>query len=173
MKPVNSFEIKKSYRIFILNFVFLTFFSIFCVFLYFAASDHEYSLLQEKVKETERLLILRKDINTNLDLVLLRFRELSRFKNYNADELSKQEILLQDIQNTNFRIKALIAKKPKESVSFDLYDKLNNTVGAMAGLQDSLLTTRYSIERYRSQLDDCLRVNKAAANRIRSGRFGR
>lgn len=173
MKPINALEIKKSYTRFILHFIFLSLFSIFCIYLFFAASDHEYTLLDQKVKESEKLSSLRKEINTNFDLILLRFKELSRYRSYNANELSKQAILLEDIQNANYKIKDLIAKKPAPSLSFDLYEKLNNNVGAMANLQDSLFTSRYSIESYRDQLENCLKANRTAASRIRSGRFGR
>ncbi|WP_316798425.1 hypothetical protein [Pedobacter frigidisoli] len=173
MRPINALEIRSSYWRFILSFTFLTAFSLCCIYLFFAASDKEYVLLEQKVKETEQLSSLRKEINTNFDLILLRFKELSKYRNYNADELSKQGILLGEIQNANYRIKDLIAKKPYSSISFDLYDKLNNNVGAMAGLQDSLSDSRFSIESYRDQLDHCLKANRTAVTRIRSGRFGR
>jgi len=172
MKPINAFEIKKSQRLFILYFILLSLFSVCCVFLFFAASDREYFLLEKKVKETDKLTLLRKEINTNFDLILLRFSELGKFNKYNADELSKQAILLEDIQNANYRIKDLIAKKPVASESFELYEKLNNNVGVMASLQDSLFDSRFSIQSYKDQLDDCLKINRAAISRIR-GRFGR
>ncbi|GGI27603.1 hypothetical protein GCM10008119_28470 [Pedobacter mendelii] len=139
--------------------------------MFFVASDYEYALLDKKVKETEKLSFLRKEINTNFDLVLLRFKELSKYRSYNSDELSKQGILLEDIQSANYKIKDLIDKKPKASLSFDLYEKLNNNIGAMANLQDSLFTSRYSIESYRDQLNDCLRVNRSAVKKIRGGRY--
>lgn len=173
MKSINALEIKRSYTIFILHFISLTAFSIFCIFLFFVASNREYSLLDQKVKETEKLSSLRKEINVNFDLVLLRFKELSRYRNYNADELSKQSILLEDIQNANNKIKSLIDKKPESGISFTLYEKMNNNVAAMANLQDSLFTSRYSIESYRDQLNNCLKANRSAVTRIRSGRFGR
>jgi hypothetical protein len=173
MKPINAFEIKRSYRIFILNFAILTIFSVACVFLFFAASDHEYVLLEKKVQEAEKLSSLRKEINSNLDLVLLRFRELSKYQTYNADELSQQSILLEDIQNTNFKIKELIKQKPGPTVSFDLYEKINNNIATMASLQDSLQVSRYTIESYRDQLNDCLKSRRATADRIGKGRFGR
>ncbi|WP_316804313.1 hypothetical protein [Pedobacter nototheniae] len=173
MKSINALEIKRSYTIFILNFIFLTAFSILCIFLFFNASNREYELLDQKVKETEKLSSLRKEINVNFDLVLLRFKELSRYRTYNADELSKQSILLEDIQNANNKIKSLIDKKPVSSISFKLYEKMNNNVATMANLQDSLFTSRYSIESYRDQLDNCLKANRSAVTRIRSGRFGR
>lgn len=173
MKPINALEIKKSYTRFILNFIFLSGFSLFCIFLFFEASDQEYVLLEQKVNQTEQLSSLRKEINTNFDLILVRFKELSKYRSYNADELSKQGILLGDIQNANYKIKDLIAKKPAQSVSFDLYDKLNNNVGAMASLQDSLSDSRFSIESYRDQLNNCLKANRSAVKRIRGGRFGR
>lgn len=173
MKPINAVEIRSSYTKFILNFLLLTVFSILCIYLFFAASDYEYALLDKKVKETEKLSYLRKDINTNFDLILVRFKELAQYRDYNANEMSKQGILLGDIQAANNRIKDLISKKSEESPSFDLYGKLNNNVGAMADLQDSLIQSRGDIQRYKEQIDECQRANKAAANRIRNGRYGR
>ncbi|TDO24919.1 hypothetical protein [Pedobacter duraquae] len=172
MKPINAFEIKKSQRLFILNFILLSIFSVFCVSLFFMASDREYFLLEKKVKETEKLSLLRKEINTNFDLILLRFNELSKYHEYNPDEQSKQAIILADIQDANYRVKELIAKQPAASQSFELYEKLNKNVGVMASLQDSLYDSRYSIQNYKEQLAECQRINKAAITRIR-GRFGR
>ncbi|MCZ4223967.1 hypothetical protein [Pedobacter rhodius] len=173
MKPINAVEIRNSFTKFILNFVFLTAFSILCIFLFFAASDYEYALLDKKVKETEKLSSLRKDINTNFDRILVNFKELAIYRSYNAEELSKQGILLEDIQAANYKIKDLISKKPAPSVSFELYEKLNNNVGVMANLQDSLFTSRYNIQSYKEQLDDCLRATRSAASRIRNGSYGR
>lgn len=173
MKPINAIEIRSSYTRFILNFVFLTLFSILCIYLFFVASDYEYTLLDKKVKETEQLSSRRKEINTNFDLILLRFKELAQYRDYNANEMSKQSILLGDIQSANNRIKELISKKTETSPSFDLYKKLNNNVGAMADLQDSLLDSRSVIQRYKEQINDCQRANQSAANRIRNGRYNR
>ena len=173
MKPINAIEIRNAYLKFILNFAFLSLFSIFCIYLFFAASNYEYILLDKKVKETEKLSYLRKDINTNFDLILVRFKELAQYRDYNANEMSKQSILLNDIQTANNRIKDLISKKANPSLSFDLYQKLNNNVGAMADLQDSLLKSRGDIQRYKEQVYDCQRVNRSAVNRIRNGIYGR
>ncbi|RNL55868.1 hypothetical protein [Pedobacter jejuensis] len=171
MKPINAFEIKKSYRFFILNFLLLTICAILCIYLFFAASDREYALLEQKVQESEKLTSLRKEINLKFDIILMRFKELSQFRTYNADELSKQAILLGDITDANAKLKELISKKTMDSPSFELYERLNNDVGAMALQQDSLSESRFRIESYREQLNDCAKMNKAAANRIRYGRF--
>ena len=173
MKPINAIEIRTAYTRFILNFVFLTFFSILCIYLFFAASDYEYTLLDKKVKETEKLSYLRKDINTNFDLILVRFKELAQYRDYNANEMSKQSILLSDIQSANNKIKDLISQKTQISPSFDLYAKINNNVGAMADLQDSLFQSRSDIQRYKERINDCQRANQSAAQKIRNGRFGR
>lgn len=173
MKPINASEIRRSYRLFILNFLLLTICAILCIYLFFAASDKEYALLETKVAESEKLISLRKEINIKFDLILMRFKELSKFRTYNADELSKQAILLGDITDANAKLKELIAKKTEESPSFALYERLNNDVGAMALQQDSLSESRFRIESYREQLNDCARINKAAADKIRYGRFKR
>lgn len=173
MKPINAFEIKRSYRLFIFNFLVLTLCTIFCIFLFFAASDREYLLLERKVAESEKLVSLRKEINLKFDVILLRFKELSKFRKYNADELSKQAILLGDITDANAKLKELISRKTEDSPSFSLYERLNNDVGAMAVQQDSLAESRFRIESYREQLNDCARMNKTAADKIRYGRFRR
>lgn len=173
MKPINATEIRSAYAKFILNFVWLTCFSILSIYLFFLASDYEYTLLDKKVRETEKLSSLRKDINTNFDLILVRFKELAQYRNYNANEMSKQAILLNDIQAANNKIKDLTSNKTESGLSFDLYRKLNNNVGAMAGLQDSLNQSRYDIQRYKEQIDDCSRANQSAVKKIKNGRFGR
>ncbi|MFF5383122.1 type VI secretion system TssO [Pedobacter suwonensis] len=173
MKPINAVEIRSAYTKFILDFVLLALFSILCVYLFFAASDYEYSLLDKKVKETDKLSYLRKDINTNFDLIQVRFKELAQYRDYNANEMSKQSILLSDIQSANNRIKELISKKTESSPSFDLYEKLNKNVGAMADLQDSLFQSRSDIQRYKERINECQRANQSAAQKIRSGRYGR
>ncbi|RZJ88913.1 MAG: hypothetical protein EOO20_12320 [Chryseobacterium sp.] len=171
MKPINAVEIKRSYRFFILNFFLLTLCAILCIYLFFAASDREYMLLERKVAESEKLVSLRKEINIKFDIILMRFRELSKFRTYNADELSKQAILLGDITDANSKLKELISKRTEDSPSFALYERLNNDVGAMAVQQDSLAESRFRIESYRDQLNDCARMSKVTANRIRYSRF--
>lgn len=173
MKPINATEIRNSYVKFILNFVFLTLFSIFCIYLFFNASDYEYALLDKRVKETEKLSYLRKDINTNFDLILVRLKELAQYRDYNANEMSKQSILLSDIQAANNRIKDLITKETNPRLSFDLYKKLNNNVGAMADLQDSLMQSRGDIQRYKERIEECQRANQSASKKIRNGLYGR
>jgi len=128
-------------------------------------------LLDKKVKETDKLSYLRKDINTNFDLIQVRFKELAQYRDYNANEMSKQSILLSDIQSANNKIKELISKKTAPSPSFDLYGKLNNNVGAMADLQDSLFQSRSDIQRYKERINECQKANQSAAQKIRNGRY--
>ncbi|HWW41000.1 hypothetical protein [Pedobacter sp.] len=173
MKPINAQELTRSYRIFVLNFILLTSFSIFCVYLFFAASKFEYSLLEKQVKQTDQLLSKRKQINENFDVILLRFKQLSKYTSINSEEMNNQAILLEDIQNANFKIKDLIKEQPPGVGSFLLYKKLTDDVAQMAGIQDSLFTTKFQIENIRTQLESCLKTNQTAAKKIRSGRFTR
>ena len=171
MKPINAQELNKSYRLFILNFISLTIFAVICVYLFFAASRFEYELLEKEVKQTEQLLSKRKDINTKFDMILLRFKQLSKYTSINSEEMNNQAIMLEDIQNTNFKIKDIIKKEKTTVSSFLLYKKMTEDISQMAGIQDSLFTTRFQIENLKTQLDACFKTNNNAAKKIRGGRF--
>lgn len=173
MKPINAQELSKSYRLFIFNFIFLITFAVICVYLFFAASRFEYQLLEKEVKQTDQLLAKRKDINTKFDMILLRFKQLSKYTSINSEEMNNQAIMLEDIQNTNFKIKDIIKKEKSTVSSFLLYKKMTEDVSQMAGIQDSLFTTRFQIENLKTQLDACFKTNSTAARRIRGGRFNR
>ena len=173
MKPINAQELNKSYRLFILNFISLTIFAVICVYLFFAASRFEYELLEKEVKQTEQLLSKRKDINTKFDMILLRFKQLSKYTSINSEEMNNQAIMLEDIQNTNFKIKDIIKKEKTTVSSFLLYKKMTEDISQMAGIQDSLFTTRFQIENLKTQLDACFKTNNNAAKKIRGGRFTR
>lgn len=173
MKPINAQELNKSYRLFILNFISVTIFAVICVYLFFAASRFEYELLEKEVKQTEQLLSKRKDINTKFDMILLRFKQLSKYTSINSEEMNNQAIMLEDIQNTNFKIKDIIKKEKTTVSSFLLYKKMTEDISQMAGIQDSLFTTRFQIENVKTQLDACFQTNNNAAKKIRGGRFTR
>ena len=173
MKPINAQELSRSYRVFILNFILLTSFALICVYLFFASSKYEYEILEDKVKITDQLLYKRKEINTRFDMISLRFKELSRYTSINSEELNNQAILLEDIQNNNFKIKEMIKKQQLGRSSFLLYKKMADDVTQMAGIEDSLFTTRFQIENVRTQLESCLHTNQAAADKLRAGRFRR
>jgi hypothetical protein len=129
--------------------------------------------LEKEVKQTDQLLAKRKDINTKFDMILLRFKQLSKYTSINSEEMNNQAIMLEDIQNTNFKIKEIIKKEKSTVSSFLLYKKMTEDVSQMAGIQDSLFTTRFQIENLKTQLDACFRTNSTAARRIRGGRFNR
>lgn len=173
MKPINVQELNRSYKVFVVNFILLISFALLCVYFFFAASQYEYAILEDKVKQTDQLLAKRKEINTRFDMVLQRFKELSKYTSINAEEMNNQAILLEDIQNTNFKIKDIIKKQQATSSSFLLYKKMSDDVTQMAGIQDSLFTTRFQIENIRTQLESCLHTNQSAADKLRAGRFRR
>lgn len=173
MKPINAQELSRSYRIFILNFILLTSFALICVYLFFASSRYEYEILEDKVKKTDQLLSKRKEINIRFDMISLRFKELSKYTSINSEELNNQAILLEDIQNNNFKIKEMIKKQQSGTSSFLLYKKMSDDVTQMAGIEDSLFTTRFQIENVRTQMESCLHTNQAAADKLRAGRFRR
>lgn len=173
MKPINAQELTKSYWHFIISFVLLTGTALFSVYLFFAASTFEYKLLEDRVKETDQLLSKRREINTGFDVILLRFKQLSKYTSMNSEEMNNQAILLSDIQKSNFSIKEVIKKEKSTAPSFLLYKKMSDDVVQMAGIQDSLFTTRFQIENLRAQLESCVHTNQSAAARLRAGRFRR
>lgn len=173
MKPINARELSRSYWLFIVNFIVLVAFALICVYLFFAASRYEYAILEDKVKQTDQLLAKRKEINTRFDMILLRFKELSKYTTINSQEMNNQAIILEDIQNNNFRIKDILKKEQSAASSFLLYKKMSDDISQMAGIEDSLFTTRFQIENVRSQLESCLHTNQSAADKLRAGRFRR
>ncbi|WP_158799322.1 hypothetical protein [Pedobacter sp. L105] len=173
MKPINAQELTRSYQLFILNFVLLISFALICVYLFFIASKYEYQILEDKVKKTDQLLSKRKEINTRFDMILLKFNELSKYSSINSEELNNQAILLEDIQNNNFKIKEILKNQQPATSSFLLYKKMSDDVTQMAGIEDSLFTTKFQIENIRTQLESCLHTNQSAADKLRAGKFRR
>lgn len=171
MKPINEKELKRSYIIFGANFLALATFALLCLYFFFATQHYEYRLLQHEVDETDQLLSRRKDINTQFDLMLSRFNDLSRFSSIDAQEVDNQAIMLADIQNSIFRIKSLLKEEHADAPSFQLYQKLADDASQMAGIQDSLFSTRFQLESVKSQLDACLKVNKSAGDKLSLGVF--
>ncbi|PYF75491.1 type VI secretion system TssO [Pedobacter nutrimenti] len=171
MKPINAKELSRSYWLFVLNFMMLTAAAIFSIYLFFAASKHEYRLLEKEVKQTDQLLSKRREINDKFDVILLRFSQLSKYTSFNSEEMNNQAILLEDIQNANFKIKDLVKKESSETGSFLLYKKMTDDVAKMAGIQDSLFNTRFQIENVRTQLQSCLKTNQTAVGKLKAGRF--
>lgn len=173
MKPINAKELNKSYKVFSLNFVALSAFSILCVYLFFASQQYDYNLLADNVSQSQQLLAKRKEINTQFDLILLRFNQLSRFTSANSEEMNNQSAMIEDIQNANFKIKDIIKQQQSTASSFLLYKKMTDDVAQMAGIQDSLFTTRFQIESTKTQLESCLKVNHSASAALSGGLFKR
>jgi len=172
MKPVNNNELRNAYIRFILYFVFLLACSIVAVYFFFLTSTREVALLNDRAKESDRLVAIRNDINGNFDIILQRMQQLSQYTKMNADELNNQNLLLNDIQESNLKIQAKLQQNPMPLKSFDLYKKLSDNIATAANVKDSLFTTRYQIESLRSQLESCNKTNTTAVNKIK-GRFGR
>jgi len=172
MKPVNSSDLRNAYIRFILYFITLIAFSILAVYFFFLTSNREVTLLNERVKESDNLIAVRSDINNNFDIILQRMQQLTQYTRMNSEELNNQNILLNDIQETNLKIQAKLQQNPAPLKSFELYKKLSDNIATAANIKDSLFTTRFQIESLRSQLESCNRTNRSAINKIR-GRFGR
>ncbi|MDB4919070.1 hypothetical protein [Mucilaginibacter sp.] len=173
MKPINAKELNRSYVLFAINFTALAAFSIFCLYLFFAAQSYEYNLLRNEANQAEQLLSKRKDVNTQFDLILSAFNELSKFTTINSEEMDNQASMLEDIQNANFKIKDLIKQEQTGTSSFLLYKKMTDDVTQMAGIQDSLFNTRFQLESIKTQLGSCLRVNHSAEKKLSLGVFRR
>jgi hypothetical protein len=173
MKPINAEELRRSYLHFAVSFALLTSMALVCVYFFFASSTYEYQLLEDKVRETNELLSKRREINTRFDLIILRFKQLSKYTVFNSEEMNNQSILLSDIQGSNAKIRTLIKNEQSSAPSFLLYQKMSDDVVQMAATQDSLYSTRFQIENIRIQLESCKQTNQSAANRLRAGRFRR
>jgi hypothetical protein len=170
MKPVNVNDLNRAYRIFITYLGLLLTFTVITVYFFFVTSGHEMVLLNTKARETDQLMAIRNDINGNFELILLRMQQLSQYSKMNAEELNNQNILLNDIQESNQRIQEKLQNNPYPLKSFELYKKLSNNIATIANVKDSLFTTRFQIESLRSQLESCNKTNKTAISRL-SGRF--
>jgi DNA repair ATPase RecN len=173
MKPINAKELNRSYVLFSVNFIVLATFSIFCLYLFFAAQSYEYNLLRDEANQAEQLLSKRKDVNNQFDLILSRFNELSKFSSINAEEMDNQASMLEDIQNANFKIKDILKQQQSDMSSFKLYKKMTDDVTQMSGIQDSLFNTRFQLESIKTQLGSCLKVNHSAENKLSFGTFRR
>jgi len=172
MKPVNSSELRDAYIRFALYFIALIACSIAAVYFFFLTSNREVTLLNQRVKESDNLIAVRTDINSNFDIILQRMQQLSQYTRMNSEELNNQNLLLNDIQESNLKIQAKLQQNPVNLKSFELYKKLSDNISTAANIKDSLFTTRFQIESLRSQLELCNRTNRSAINRLR-GRFGR
>jgi len=173
MKPLNFNEIRKSYQIFAINFIILVTFSIICIFMFLSASAHQYQILENKVRQTDVMLSRRKEINQLTDQLLQRFQQLTKYNSISSEELDNQSIIMEDIQNINFRIKDILKAQQSDAASFRLYQKLTDDVTQMAGIQDSLNATRFQIENIRGQLQTCLNTNQSVEGKLKAGIFGR
>lgn len=166
MRPINAKELKRAYIVFGVNFMVLAGFSLLCLYFFFGARDYEYRLLQGDVDKAEQLLSKRRDINMQFELIISRFNDLSQFHTIDAQEMDNQATMLQDIQAANFKVKDMLKEADSDAPSFELYKKLSDDVGQMAGIQDSLFNTRFQLESIKGQLDACLRVNHSAEHKL-------
>jgi hypothetical protein len=172
MKPINSSDLRNAYLKFISYFITLLLFSVIGIYFFFLTTGKEVAILNERVKESDRLIAIRTDINSNFDFILMRMQQLSQYTKMNSAELNNQNLLLNDIQESNLRIQAKLQQNTIPLKSFDMYKKLSDNVSTVATIKDSLFTTRFQIESARSQLESCNRTNNSVVSRIR-GRFGR
>jgi len=172
MKPLNINEINKSYQNFILNFINLIIISVFCIFIFLLASEHEYEILEKRVRQTDALFLRRKEINLLTDELLARFQQLSTYHTVSSESLNNQSILMGDIQNINFRIKDILKLYPSDAASFQLYQKMTDDITQMAAVQDSLNATKFQIENIRNQLETCLNANHRVEGKLKAGIFG-
>ncbi len=171
MKPVNEKELKRSYIVFGGSFIALAAFSIMCLSLFFGTQRYERQLLQQRADLADRLLVKRKDINTQFDVIVSRLNDLSRFTQINPEEMDNQAIMLQNVQDAVFKVNEMLKQEQLHTPSFQLYQKMADDVSQMAGIQDSLFSTRFQLESMKAQLDACLRVNRSAGDKLSLGLF--
>lgn len=171
MDPINKNDLNSSYRRFILQFVFLLFFTLIAVFFFVRASDKEYSMLSERNDQIEKLISTRIEINRNFQIINNRFVELGEINSGQADQLAKQRILQNDISKSVGIIAHLVEKMENmdNRPSVDLYKKINEDINRLSRLQDSLYTTKNIIENRHMQLSNCLESNKKAGDALRRG----
>jgi DNA repair ATPase RecN len=171
MKPINFRQLNKSYLVFFVNFISLGAFSVFCLYLFFLTQGYEYRLLKDNVSEADQLLSKRREVNSQFDLILARFNELSKFSKINSEEIDNQSLMLEQIHDANSKVISIIGQQHSPSESFLLYKKMTDDVAKMAGIQDSLLITRFQLESIKTQLESCVRVNRAATRKLSYGGF--
>lgn len=170
MKPINSRDITRSYRNFILLFLLLLIFTVTGVYFYFLTSDHEVVLLNERAREADRLVAIRNDINYDFEKILQRMQQLSDYtSNLSASEMNNQTLLMNEIQETNQDIQNKLQTNLTLPKSFQLYQKLSSNITTAATVKDSLSTTRFMIESLRQQLETCNHTNETAIKKIKRG----
>ncbi|WP_345949718.1 MULTISPECIES: hypothetical protein [unclassified Mucilaginibacter] len=170
MKPVNSRDLKRAYLAFTAYFLLLLFFSIASVYLFFLTSDREVAQLNERVKQSEKLISIRNNINNNFDIIIMRMAQLSQYTKVNSVELNNENLLLNDIQESNLKIQAALQQNSLPLKSFELYKKMSDNISTVATIKDSLFTTRFQIESARLQLQSCNRTNNSAVNKLKNFR---
>jgi sensor domain CHASE-containing protein len=79
MKPVNNSDLRSAYVTFLLYFITLLGFSVIAVYLFFVTSNQEVAILNKKVRESDKLIAIRADINNNFDIILQRMQQLSQY----------------------------------------------------------------------------------------------
>jgi hypothetical protein len=169
MKPINSRDIFRAYRNFLLLFTLLLIFTITGVYFFFITANQEMVLLSKKVKESDRLVAVRSDINNDFEKIMHQMQELSDYTNMSSAEINNQTLLLNDIQEANQRIQNKLQHSEFSLKSFQLYQKLSNNINTAATIKDSLFTTRFMIESSRQQLKSCNTTNESAISRLKSG----
>lgn len=172
MKPINSDDLRSSYRKFFLLFALLLTFSVTSVYFYFLTADREIALLNKKVTESEKLISIRSQINGDLELIVQRLQDLSAYTRLNPTQTDNRSLLAIDVQNANQRIIGIIQQNKLPLKSFDFYQKLSDHIKTALTVKDSIYITRYQLESARTQINLCQAANNAAIARLR-GRFGR
>lgn len=171
MKPLNIASLKKAYLQFVVHFLFLVAFTLLCLFFYFHTKHIDYDLLRQQSESALRETAIRKEINTEMERVELKFNWLSQFHDISAEETDDQYSTLASIRDANVKIKDLVARLDPQSNSYQLYKKLTEDLTVLAGTQDSLFGTRFQIASIKSQLDACLRTHRLAEDKLSKGAF--
>ena len=171
MKPINVRELNKAYFNFVIYFVSLILFVLICVSCFFITSRYEMNLLTQQSRQYEKMSYYREEVTHQFDDALVKFKTLTQYVNADAQELSNQALLINNIQSDNNKVRGLLDERKADASlapapSQDLYEKMTRNVIILASIKDSLSQTRYQMESLRDQLDLCSKASKDAMKQI-------
>lgn len=171
MKPINVRELNKAYFKFVVHFVSLILFVLICIACFFITSRYEMNLLTQQSRQYEKMGYYREEVTHHFDDALVKFKTLTQYVNADAQELSNQALLINNIQSDNNKVRGLLDERKADvtlllAPSQDFYEKMTRNVVILASIKDSLSQTRYQMESLREQLERCSKASKDAMDKI-------
>ena len=166
MKPINAHELNKAYLGFILHFLWLLLFIIFCTIGYFVTNRQELQLLSHSARQYDQLKFTREEVTGDFDQILGHLQSLSQYVRANPEEYSNQEVLMNAVEAGTQHVRGLLETDSLGGPSLDLYRKMTGHVSLLSTMKDSLSQTRFEIESLRAQLGACGKTNQDAAREL-------